>query len=905
MNNPVSSYRIQFHAEFPFRAFEKIIPYLDQLGVGTLYASPVFASVPGSQHGYDGVHPHRIDPEIGTEKQLLALRKRLQKRGIGWLQDIVPNHMAFHPENAWLMDVLEKGPLSRFASFFDTAWTSSLFHGRLMVPFLGASLEEVIQNRELTVAYRADRLVLTYGQAVYPLHLRSYGTVLGSNTAPVAIQHLLDQIRPIQQLEEPHAYALAMDEFRQQLAALQHDDTVKAYLRTRLKAINHQPEELRKLADEQVYRLEYHQKTDQRINFRRFFTVSELIGLNMQDDQVFTAFHERIKQFVDEQVFDGLRIDHIDGLYDPSQYLDQLRQLVGESTYLVVEKILEEHETIPPAWPIQGTSGYDFLAQVNNLLTYAGSKAVFTDFYQQLVSDTTPISQQILDKKALILQQHMQGELTNLYQLFLELNLVEENERTALSPESLREAIGTFLVYCPVYRFYGNQFPLNPSEAKAVGAVFRQVRETQPALSAAIRLLEKTLLEKTQQDDESYNRRVARFYRRCMQLTGPLRAKGVEDTLMYTYNRFIGHNEVGDSPAAFGMSANDFHRAMQHRQEHSPLALNATSTHDTKRGEDVRTRLNVLSDLPELWFKTVREWQSINASLTANGPDANDEYFIYQTLVGAYPMPGTDAAGFNDRMQQYLEKALREAKRHSQWNSPNADYENAAHTFVTRLLDPKQPFWKSFQAFLRKIADFGIINSLTQLTLKATCPGVPDVYQGCELWDFSLVDPDNRRPVDYDQRQQWLDDLIQTPLSPTELQRELWQQRADGRIKLWLTHTLLNERKQQPELFAHGRYEPLRVEGASKDHILAFARQHQRSVLVVIVPRNLALLCEKQQHSLSTLDWKDTRICLPAETQGNWTNVLLKTGQEFQGEIRVRDVFKTLPIAVLRFSEPV
>ncbi|GAB3256373.1 hypothetical protein GCM10027347_18150 [Larkinella harenae] len=909
MNNPITTYRIQFHKQFTFSDFEKALPYLQKLGIGAVYASPIFESVPGSQHGYDGTNPLQINPEIGTEQQLRKLSKALRKQNIGWVQDIVPNHMAFHPNNPWLMDVLEKGPLSRYVAFFDTVWSSQLFHGRLSVPFLGAPLDEVIENRELKVAFEDGRLVLKYYDSAYPLRLRSYPTVLQASDQPMpdSLQGFLDQLRALQLVEEPEAYALGMNELRQQLTALRKNPATKAYLNACLKTINQQPDRIRQLSDEQVYRLSFYAETDQRINFRRFFTVTSLIGLNMQNEQVFEHFHQFIKTLLDDGVFSGLRIDHIDGLYDPSRYLEQLRTLVGDSVPIIVEKILEAGEPLPKSWPIQGASGYEYLALVNNLFTQQASEKPFTTFYRQLVGDNTPVSRQILDKKAYILYEHMRGELTNLYQLFLELSLADETTLPTLPPETLQEAIGAFLIYCPVYRYYGTVFPLESEEASAIQDILEQIRQDQPKLKTAIDLLEEILLNAPRKGDEDYNQRVARFYKRCMQVTGPLMAKGVEDTLMYTYNRFIGHNEVGDAPEAFGISPADFHQIMQDRQEHWSLALNATSTHDTKRGEDVRARLNVLTDWPDRWLETVQEWQQLNADLKQNGaPDANDEYFIYQTLIGAYPMPGQDEDDFENRIQEYLEKALREAKQHSNWSSPDTEYEAAAKSFAVGLLNKKRSFWKHFQKFHREIADFGIINSLAQLVLKSTCPGVPDVYQGSELWDLSLVDPDNRRPVDYDQRQRWLDELLEAdPAQSDALLDDLWQNRYDARIKLWLTHSLLNERRQQPELFARGHYIPLVVEGRYKDHVLAFARRYKRTWLVVAVPLHLATLSQQQKRNVTALDWKDTRIILPAEAPDEWQHIFLKTDGQGEGELLVNDIFSHLPVAVLRLAQPI
>ncbi len=908
MLNPVSTYRIQFHKEFSLKEFEKIIPYLQKLGVSTLYASPIFTATPGSTHGYDVVNPHEINPEVGTEKQLKTISKKLQKEGINWLQDIVPNHMAYNQHNPWLMDVLEKGQLSQYATFFDVAWTSQLYHGRIMVPFLGAPLEEVLEKKEVEVAYQAPRLVLKYYDNYFPLHLRSYITILkaGKKEVPAAIQQLLEQLDQMHKQEDAEKLAEQWHEFQLQFTALMKAAATKTVLTAALKDVNNDPELLKQVIEEQVYRLCYWQETEKHINYRRFFTVNSLICLNIQEEKVFEHYHQYIKKLLDEGVIQGLRLDHIDGLYDPTQYMNRLRELVGEDTHITVEKILEPGEALPRKWPIQGNTGYDFLSIVNNLLTNPAGKEAFTSFYQELVDDKTAIHAQIRQKKEFILYQRMAGELDNLYHLFLELNLADKTALAAVKEEDLKAAIGEFLIQCPVYRYYGNQLPLDKEEAAAVQDIFKRARKEKKELAAAVALLEHVLLQKPREAEEAFNQRALRFYQRCMQFTGPLMAKGVEDTLMYTYNRFAGHNEVGDAPEAFGMSAAEFHAIMQERQQHWPLSLNATSSHDTKRGEDVRARLNVLTDLPDEWLQQVQEWQSVNWGLKQNGsPDANDEYLIYQTLIGAYPMPEQGEDDFTNRIQEYLQKALREAKHHSNWSTPNEEYETAAKDFAIRLLDRKRPFWKAFTKYHKKIADFGIINSLTQVVLKFTCPGVPDVYQGTELWDLSLVDPDNRRAVGYEERLRLLEEVENWEKDQEELLLGLWNKRSGGQIKLWLIHQLLQQRKQQSELFEKGHYLPLQVEGKYKDHVLAFARHHQQEWCVVAVPLHLGSLSKHQKKDIQALDWKDTRILLPGEAPADWQHLLHQTkGKADEKGIGVNELFKNLPLAILKLQQP-
>ncbi len=455
-----------------------------------------------------------------------------------------------------------------------------------------------------------------------------------------------------------------------------------------------------------------------------------------------------------------------------------------------------------------------------------------------------------------------------------------------------------------MYRYYGNALPLQQDEAENVRAIFRRIKESRSDLSAAVDLLENVLLTKPNHEGSKYISNALRFYQRCMQFTGPLMAKGVEDTLMYTYNRFIGHNEVGDSPEAFGHSISTFHQMMKDRQQQWPLAINGTSTHDTKRGEDVRARLNVLTDVADEWLTLVDDWRQINNDLkTDNAPDDNDEYFIYQTLVGAHPMPTQDDDDINNRMGEYLEKALREAKVNSNWTEPNVSYEEGAKNFASNLLKDDGKFSESFKTFHQKIADFGIVNSLSQTVLKFMCPGVPDVYQGTEMWDLSLVDPDNRRPVDYKQRLEYLEEIDKWHIDElTTKAEELWEQRYTGKIKLWLVNNLFKQRKNHLDLFDKGDYIPLEVQGAYKDHVFAFARKHQLHWIVVAVPLHPAQICNEQQVDITNINWKDTSIILPANAPQGYKDLLLLKDGEPAPKLDVQKLFKPLPIAILHLQ---
>jgi malto-oligosyltrehalose synthase/4-alpha-glucanotransferase len=900
MFNPVSTYRIQFHKDFSFRDFEGSIPYLQKLGIHTIYASPIFEAVPGSTHGYDVVNPLRINPEIGTEEQLRSISGKLKQAGIKWIQDIVPNHMAFHSNNIWLMDVLEKGQNSVYASFFDLAWTSDLFQGRLVVPFLGGSVEDILFNKEITIEYFQQRLVFRYFESTYPVHPRSYATILQADDAPETIQVFVKQITELHSLDDAMNYTMRWHELLLQFGALMNNTDIRNYIEDRLQKINDDGDQLKTVLDEQKYKLCEWQRSDEQINFRRFFTITNLIGVNIRNEKVFDHYHRLIKTLVDDGIFHGLRIDHIDGLYDPTQYLERLRNLVGPEVYIVVEKILQVDEKLP-AWPVQGTTGYDFLAYVNNVLTWNESEGKLSSFYNALLKDRQPADEKIWDKKSHILHRHMAGELENLKHFLFDLNILDEATLQQLDPESIKATIAEFLIRCPVYRYYGNQMPLEQEEAEAIRTIFNNIREYKPELETAANGLEDILLNRTQHDDIAYNERVLRFYMRCMQFTGPLMAKGVEDTLMYTYNRFVGHNEVGDSPVFFGITTEEFHRRMRDRQQHWPLAMNATATHDTKRGEDVRSRLNVLPELADEWIAIVKQWQKLNASKKVLGmPDTNDEYFIYQTLIGAYPAHDDT---FAQRLEEYIVKSLRESKRNSDWASPNEAYEKSTTDFALRLLAQDGRFWKSFEKFHQTISDFGIVNSLAQVLLKFTCPGIPDLYQGCELWDFSLVDPDNRRPVDYEQRMQWLTEMESRAKEDTAgLLHELWQQRGNARIKEWITYTLLHTRKSHPEAFTEGEYIPLPVEGEYKDHIIAYARRYKKTWYIIAVPLHLAWLGKIQKKSPVDIRWKDTRIVLPPEVPGDIMDLVLNKPGKYTGSLLVKDIFSTVPIAFLRLE---
>ncbi|RYD80834.1 MAG: malto-oligosyltrehalose synthase [Sphingobacteriales bacterium] len=843
MNIPASTYRIQFHKDFNFNDFEKIIPYLIDLGVDTIYASPIFEAMPGSTHGYDVVNPWRINPEIGTEEQLIRISQNLKSVGIKWLQDIVPNHMAFHESNALLMDVLKNGEQSEFATFFDIDFTQG--DNRLMVPFLGDDLEKEIENRAIRLKVIEDEFFINAGGQNWPV-----------NSA-----------------------------------------TAKTLKNGDLKAINQTPELLLEIVNKQHYRLCNWKETNVRINYRRFFTVNSLICLNIQHEDVFSKYHKYIFELLDKGIFHGLRIDHVDGLYDPKEYLTRLRKAVGDAIYIVVEKILEAGERMPSDWHINGNTGYDFLALANNLFTNKEAEKPFSKLYHSITEKKQNPDAMAHTKKAAILNEHMQGELDNLYRLFLNLKLAKDIK---ISEDELKSALSALLINMPVYRYYEYEFPLEGSSIDNLKALILPIINKKDS-SIAGKLLYEIFVEYPLKEPADYNKRLKKFFQRAMQFTGPLMAKGIEDTLMFTYNRFLGHAEVGDAVQAFGLSTSEFHEEMLYRQSNWAGSMNGSSTHDTKKGEDVRARLNVLTDIPEAWSDFVNGLQPAIESIQKDSKSnielhKNDIYMLLQTIIGALPFLGENDDDITARLEQFIQKALREAKKRSDWAEPDESYENALKDFAHKLIDNKYPAKKQIDEFLKSISDFAIANSLSQVILKFTCPGVPDLYQGTELWDLSLVDPDNRRPVDYNLRSNHLED-VKSNAAPAHL----WELRNSGRIKLWLTQALLKLRKSAQTLFDSGNYIPLTAEGKYAKHILAFARAKGENWVVTVVPLGLAKIAGEQQSMIKNIDWGNTRICLPPDAPLTWKDLLRHMDVVNKG-IALSRLFSDLPFAVIELT---
>ncbi len=866
MYDPISTYRIQFHKGFTLKQLEAHLEYFSLLGPGTIYASPLLKAVPGSGHGYDVINPLEMNPETGRLQHFKSLTGEFQKAGIGWVQDIVPNHMAYHPKNDWLMDVLKNGSRSPFHHVFDLEPGVPGPGNPLMLPFLGSSREEAVRRGEIKLGWENQHFCIRYFDHVYPCSPDTFSNLVKDRAGTKPGKDLVEGI---------------------------------------LEKYNSDPTKLKEVLDKQHFTLCHWQETEKRINYRRFFTVNGLICLRMEDENVFHAWHRFVAQLLHQGHLNGFRIDHIDGLNDPNGYLQQLRRLSGREAYIVAEKILEQDEDLPEFWPVQGSTGYDFLAMVNNLLTDVRKSPRLKNLFKEVTQVRTPPVELIYQNKKMILTTRMHGEWNNITAYFDRLGLLDYKQE-GVTKEEIKEAIGEFMLACPVYRLYPRRFPIRNQNRKLVREIIRQAKQRNPGIVPALDKLADVLFSKNRTDGENI-RKVGSFFRRLMQYTGPLMAKGVEDTSMYQYNSFIAHNEVGDAINAKGIPISEFHRQMKARQSNWPLTMNTTSTHDTKRGEDVRARLNVVSELTREWESNVHRWMQMNQKLKTRldsgllEPSLSVEYFIYQTLLGTFPFDGRADEEYLDRIDQYLVKALREAKRKVSWRHPDEVYEKAVCSFVWNMLDPKHDFLRAFLPFQQKVAWRGVVNSLAQLTLKCTCPGVPDIYQGTELWDLSLVDPDNRKEVDYHERLRLLQEMQNNHRAGAAgMIRSLSRKPFDGKIKLWLTHTLLKLRRENPDLFENGAYLPLKVEGKYRRHVLAFARQWHSQRLIIAVPLITGGLSQKQEGEyLSEIDWSNTRIALPAQLQNGWKNLLTSESRAFSGSIPAAEIFSNAPVGLM------
>ncbi|NMG11383.1 malto-oligosyltrehalose synthase [Brasilonema sp. UFV-L1] len=927
MRIPKATYRIQFNSEFGFDAAKAITNYLAELGISDLYASPIFKARAGSGHGYDVVDPTLLNPELGTQEAFDSLVQELQQHQMGWVQDIVPNHMAYDSQNKYLMDVLEYGPDSAYVDYFDISWNSP-FAGKqepILAPLLGNFYGDSLENGEIQLNYDERGLNVNYYSLKLPLKLESYARFLTQNLGKLAktlgrrhptfvrllgVLYIVKNIpseTTAQQRQDQAAFVKGL------LWELYTDNSeVKTFIDENLQLFNGEPGKpesfnlLDNLLSEQFFRLCYWKVGAEEMNYRRFFTVNELISVKVEDLKVFRNTHDLICKLVSEGKFTGLRIDHIDGLYDPKQYIDRLREKTGD-TYITVEKILQQGEDLPSDWSVQGTSGYDYLNYINGLFCKTDNEEQFTQIYSNFTGITASFEQVVPEKKHLIIDRNLAGDIDNL--AFL-LKTISGKYRYGndFTINGLKRALAEILSRFPVYRTYVTEAGISEIDRAFVQEVTEAAKSYTPLLYHELNFIEKLLL--LEYDDflsEAEKSQWLYFVMRVQQYTGPLMAKGVEDTALYVYNRFVSLNEVGGEPGHFGISPSEFHEFNQQRQSKWVHAMSTTSTHDTKRGEDTRARLNVLSEIPEEWQKQVRSWSDINRSYRKTVkrftmPVRNDEYLFYQTLVGAFPFDEEDIPSFVERVKDYVVKAIREAKVHTAWLRENSTYENAFTDFVTAVLEPSQenPFLKEFLPFQKWVAEYGIFNSLSQTLLKITSPGVPDFYQGSELWDLSLVDPDNRRPVDFETRQSYLKAIKeQANTDILKLIDELLAQKKDARVKLFLIVQALKARTEHLQVFQQGNYLPLEVTGKFKEHIIAFARNDGNKTIVTIAPRFFTSLIQPGEYPLGQEVWNDTSLKLPTEVSSTWKDAITEQAVQSNGTLLIGEVLKYFPGALL------
>jgi (1->4)-alpha-D-glucan 1-alpha-D-glucosylmutase len=1023
---PESTYRLQLDREsMTYARAAQVVPYLRELGISHLYTSPDRKARSGSAHGYAIVDYDSLNPELGNDDDYHALLAALKEAGMGRIPDIVPNHMSATPgENAWWTDMLENGPGSPYAAYFDIDWdpVKEELRNRLLLPLLGQPYGEMLESAQMRVEYHGGAFGLRLYNLLLPLDPKTYPRVIARNFERIkqalaadspdvlelesiltAIDHLPDRCQ--QGVDAVRERQREKEVIKKRLAQLtERCPAVTEFLAANLVEINGAEgspqsfDELNRLLDAQSYRLAHWKAAGDEINYRRFFDINDLAAICMEDAAVFEKSHRPVFEMLAAREVSGLRIDHIDGLFDPTDYLWKLQrgwirtlgqrvlaelETVGWTSepdalsdglggpsynrnetlglekhaynhlpswsdlepsvfqaifnnesnkhlplYVVVEKILGPEEPLPREWPVAGTTGYDYLRWVNGVLVDWEGRHELIRSFGRFVEHTADFRAVVRESKLSVLRSAMSSELQLLAR---RLNRLSERHRRFrdLTLNMLRLALREIIACFPVYRTYLRPHEISEQDRRFVARAVAQAKRRNPDLSpAAFDFVRDVLLfEQPAPLDLEGCREREQFVGRFQQVSSPVMAKGVEDTASYRYFPLSSLNEVGDDPAGRSIGVDDFHRENAARLADWPGSLLATTTHDTKRSEDTRARIDVLSEVPRDWARAVNRWARLNHRHLREvdgmpAPSRADEYLFYQSLLGIWPTQQRSEAEHSEivsRLQAYMEKATREAKLRTSWLNANADYDAAVREFVAAVLESsaKNRFLAQFVEFHTEIARFGFFNALSQVLLKLTSPGVPDIYQGQELWDFSLVDPDNRRPVDFDVRRKLLAELrrevARGPAAQRRLARRLALNPSDPRLKLFVVWQTLQLRRRSPDIFHSGRYVPLAITGSRANHICAFARQAEPGSesacrnIVVIVPRLMARLArslgrraDRDRVPLGRAAWQDTRIVLPGDWPSQFTNLF--TGQlcQLHGDaIRAVDVFAEFPVAVL------
>jgi len=875
-NDLRATYRVQFHAGFGFADAAAIADYLAELGVSHLYCSPYPQAAPGSTHGYDVVNHQKINKELGGAEGHALLCAALKHHGLGQVLDIVPNHMAIvGEENPWWWDVLEDGPSSRHAAYFDVEWNppEAKLRNTLLLPVLGDHYGRVLERGEIVLTREGARFIIRYHDHLFPVSPRSLDNLVAAAAERCQSDELAFIADALGRL--PHSTATDRlvvhrrhrdkEILRAQLEHLcKEEPKVAAALDAVMAEVNYDPDRLDALLERQNYRLAFWRTAGRELGYRRFFDINTLVGLRVENDRVFDDTHALILDWLSREILDGLRVDHPDGLRDPQEYFDRLYAACPRA-WIVAEKILEPGEPLPKTWPIAGTTGYDFIYHVNNLFVDPAGEPPLTALYAEFTGEPTDFAAVVRDKKHLVMHEILGSDVNRLTALFVD--ICESNRRHRdYTHHELHEALREVIACFPVYRTYvrAEAGQVSEDDARTISESIERAKANRSDLDGDLfDFFRDILLLRVRGERET------ELVMRFQQLTSPVMAKGAEDTAFYCFNRLVSLNEMGGDPGRFGSSPDEFHRACAERQAQWPRSMLASSTHDTKRSEDVRARLNLLSEIPDQWRRAVSRWSKLNEPYRDGLPDRNTEYLLYQTLVGAWPIEA-------ERILAYMEKASREAKTHTSWNQPNSVYASALRALVEGILHHPR-FKADLESFVEPLIEPGRINSLAQTLIKLTAPGIPDFYQGSELWDLSLVDPDNRRPVDYYLRRRLLSQL--ECLTP----EQVWNRPDKGVPKLWLTRQTLKLRHGKKLFAPEDIYRALSSRGKKSAHVVAFTRGDS---VITIVPRLILKTGGR---------WADTTVELPP---GQWHNEF--TDETFNGgDVRVTSLLKRFSVALL------
>ncbi|MBF0298538.1 MAG: malto-oligosyltrehalose synthase [Oligoflexia bacterium] len=844
---PTATYRLQFNSKFSFESAQKIIDYLSLLGISHIYASPYFQAAAGSTHGYDILNHNKISEELGGESKYQDFCFHLKKNGLGQILDIVPNHMSIDAEqNVWWWDILKKGQSSKYASYFDINWSAtSTSKNKIVIPLLSDHYGKLLRSKKIQLKQKANKIIISCEQLEFPISTESF---IALYTSEDLKQKSIEQI---------------------------------------ISEINFDPIILHTFLQQQHYRLSFWRTSSHLFCYRRFFDINNLIALRQENDLVFQQTHQFIAKLLGEHIIDGLRVDHIDGLRDPEQYLHHLRKLATDA-WIIVEKILLPQEQLPKSWPIDGTTGYDFLNSCLNIFIDPLSEQAFDEIYKDFTGEKEKYSFILYKKKKDIIDSNFRGEINYLSELLL--NICEQEhyyyDYTSLEYyQALREIIACVPVYRtyirPFHHTHHSTIEINRSIITAsINASIKEASLLNLNIdSGPFIFIKKILLQ------SSHTNLSAEFVSRFQQITGTIMAKGAEDTAFYCYNRFPAVNEVGGDPGRFGLTINDFHSFLSQIQKNYPCTMLTTSTHDTKRGEDTRMRLAVLSENPTGWREAIYRWNQHNhckKKQENNLPDHNTEYLLYYTLFAAWPIE-------EERLQEYMLKSVREAKIYTSWKNPNEHYENILRQFISSLVHD-QYFMNDIYHFVEEHLYTARVNSLSQTLIKLTAPGIPDIYQGCELWDLGLVDPDNRKAVDYKLRYKLLEESLHLWPEEVLLQMDI------GVPKIWLINKILTFRKCHPEILApSAEYTALQVEGKKKDHVFAFMRARKA---ISIIPLLAFKKNKETKENKETNYWEDTFIKCP---EGKWENLFTKEmlSSKSTENIFMEKLFSKFPIAFL------